>query len=191
MTHPSPQAATLGGGCFWCLEAVFELVDGVQTVRSGYAGGDVPNPDYRTVCTGRTGHAEVVQVQFDPTVIPYPELLGIFFATHDPTTLNRQGADAGSQYRSIILYHDDTQREDATALIADLDRQHIWASPIVTEVAPFEVFYPAEAEHAGYYRRHRDQPYCRAVIDPKVATFRQRFAHRLRPAGASPAPPPR
>jgi peptide-methionine (S)-S-oxide reductase len=169
------EQATLGGGCFWCLEAVFGLVEGVKGVKSGYAGGDTSDPTYEQVCTGRTGHAEVVQVTFDPQAISYPEVLEIFFGTHDPTTLNRQGADAGTQYRSAIFAHSDEQAEAARALISELEAQHIWEAPIVTTVEPLRTFYPAEA----YFSRNPTQPYCRAVVGPKVAKFRNRFAHRL------------
>jgi peptide-methionine (S)-S-oxide reductase len=173
------ELATLGGGCFWCLEAVFEMVDGVDGVKSGYAGGRTPNPTYEQVCSGSTGHAEVVQVSFDPDVISYRELLEIFFAVHDPTTPNRQGADVGTQYRSAIYSHTDEQRQTARAVIAELQEDGPWDAPIVTEVAPLTEFYPAERYHDEYYRRNPGQMYCRVVIGPKVAKFRQRFAHRL------------
>ena len=173
------EMATLGGGCFWCLEAVFEMVEGVQSVKSGYAGGRTVDPTYEQVCAGTTGHAEVVQVSFDPTVISYREVLEIFFAIHDPTTLNRQGADVGTQYRSVVFTHSDEQREQARALVDELSEQGPWDDPIVTEVEPLDAFYPAEAYHDDYYRRNPMQPYCSVVIGPKVAKFRQRFAHRL------------
>jgi peptide-methionine (S)-S-oxide reductase len=173
------EQATLGGGCFWCLEAVFELVDGVSTVKSGYAGGHTPQPTYEQVCTGTTGHAEVVQLSFDPRVITYGEILEIFFAIHDPTTPDRQGADVGTQYRSVILTHSDEQAETARAIIARLEREGAFADPIVTEVVPLRAFHPAERDHDAYYRRNPGQPYCRVVIGPKVAKFKQRFAHRL------------
>jgi peptide-methionine (S)-S-oxide reductase len=179
----STELATLGGGCFWCLEAVFERVEGVQEVRSGYAGGKVPNPGYREVCSGTTGHAEVVQVAFDPSVISYEEILEIFIAIHDPTQLNRQGADVGSQYRSVIFHHDEAQREKARMLLGALGAEGIFAAPIVTEVTPLDVFYPAEDYHKEYFRRNPYQPYCQAVVAPKVAKFRQKFAHRLRQDG--------
>lgn len=172
--------ATLGGGCFWCLEAVFERVEGVLGVRSGYAGGDRPDPSYQEVCSGRTGHAEVVQLRFDPTVIPYRDLLEIFFAIHDPTTPNRQGADVGTQYRSVIFTHDEGQARTARDLIRDLEADGTWDAPVVTEVVPLDVFYEAEAYHQEYYRRNPSQPYCQVVVAPKVAKLRQRFAHRLR-----------
>ncbi len=172
--------ATLGGGCFWCLEAVFERVEGVLGVRSGYAGGDRPDPSYQEVCSGRTGHAEVVQLRFDPAVISYRDLLEIFFAIHDPTTPDRQGADVGTQYRSVIFTHDDGQADTARDLIRDLEADGTWDAPVVTEVVPLDVFYEAEAYHQEYYRRNPSQPYCQVVVAPKVAKLRQRFAHRLR-----------
>jgi peptide-methionine (S)-S-oxide reductase len=175
--------ATLGGGCFWCLEAVYELLEGVERVESGYAGGDEPNPTYERVCAGVTGHVEVVQVSFDPGVVSYREILEVFFATHDPTTLNRQGPDTGTQYRSAILYHSAEQREVAEGLIAELEKDGVFPGPIVTEVAPLTQFYPAEAYHQEYYRSNPDQPYCSFIIDPKVAKFREKFAARLKPAG--------
>jgi peptide-methionine (S)-S-oxide reductase len=173
------EVATLGGGCFWCLEAVFELVDGVSAVKSGYAGGRTPDPTYEQVCSGTTGHAEVVQVTFDPAVIPYRDILGIFFATHDPTTPNRQGADVGTQYRSAIYTSSDDQAEVARSLVAELDREGLFDAPIVTEIAPLDRFYPAERYHDEYYRRNPNQGYCRVVIGPKLAKFRKSFAHRL------------
>ncbi len=177
MTKPSensmPEVATLGGGCFWCLEAVFEELKGVVRVQSGYSGGSVPDPDYRQVCDGDTGHAEVVQVTFDPAVVTYRAILEAFLAIHDPTTRNRQGADVGTQYRSIILYHNEEQKNVAQGLIAELNAAGIWDGPIVTEVAPLQKFYPAEDYHQGYFRRNSQQPYCVAVISPKLATFRK------------------
>jgi peptide-methionine (S)-S-oxide reductase len=180
----SRETATLAGGCFWCLEAVFEPLQGVERVVSGYAGGAVPNPTYEQVCTGTTGHAEVVQVTFDPAVISYRELLELFFAFHDPTTPDRQGHDAGTQYRSAIFHHTPAQQAAAEAVIADLERSRTFDAPIVTQVAPLTAFYPAEAYHQGYYRGHGEQPYCRATIAPKVATLRARYAARLK--GADP-----
>lgn len=176
----STETATLGGGCFWCLEAVFEQLRGVARVESGYAGGIPPNPTYEQVCSGRTGHAEVVQVTFDPAVLSYRDLLDVFFTIHDPTTLNRQGADVGAQYRSVILTHSDRQRAEAMATIRALNDEGIFDAPIVTEVGPCSAFYPAEAGHQEYFRRNPLQPYCRAVIAPKVAEFRQRHLNRLR-----------
>jgi peptide-methionine (S)-S-oxide reductase len=173
--------ATLGGGCFWCLEAVFEQLRGVTKVESGYAGGATANPTYQQVCTGSTGHAEVVQVTFDPAVISYREILDVFFATHDPTTLNRQGPDVGTQYRSAIFYHSPQQKEIAERRIAELNAEGIWPAPIVTEVAPLKEFYKAEEYHQGYFRQNSGQGYCRAVISPKVAKFRKQFLNKLRP----------
>ncbi len=174
------EQATLGGGCFWCLEAVFEQLRGVEKVESGYAGGRVPNPTYHQVCTGATGHAEVVQVTFDPAVLSFREVLEVFFATHDPTTLNRQGADVGTQYRSAIFYHTPQQREVARQVIEELNAAKVWDAPIVTEVVPFESFHRAEDYHQGYFRTNPYQGYCRAVISPKVAKVRQQFAARLK-----------
>jgi peptide-methionine (S)-S-oxide reductase len=174
------ELATLGGGCFWCLEAVFDELKGVERVDSGYAGGRVAAPSYELVCTGTTGHAEAVQIAFDPAVITYRELLEVFFTIHDPTTPNRQGADVGSQYRSVIFYHGPEQRAVAERLIVDLDAQKLWDAPIVTEVVPFETFYAAEAYHEDYYRRNPNQGYCRVVIAPKVAKARKLFLEKLK-----------
>jgi peptide-methionine (S)-S-oxide reductase len=174
------EIATLAGGCFWCLEAVFEQLRGVTKVVSGYAGGAVPNPSYQAVCTGTTGHAEVVQITFDPAVIRYRDLLDVFFTIHDPTTLNQQGGDVGTQYRSAIFYHDDGQRRAAEAAIKELAAAHVWDDPIVTEVVPLTVFYPAEQYHQEYYRRNTNQPYCRAVIAPKVAKLRSKYFEKLK-----------
>jgi peptide-methionine (S)-S-oxide reductase len=174
------ERATLGGGCFWCLEAVFEQLQGVDRVVSGYAGGSTPNPTYKQVCGGGTGHAEVVQVAFNPAVITYRDILEVFFATHDPTTLNRQGADVGTQYRSAIFYETPEQKRTADELIAELTKEGIWPRPIVTEVQPLATFYPAEDYHQGYFRGNPGQPYCAAVVSPKVAKFRQKFASRLK-----------
>ena len=167
------EVATLAGGCFWCMEAVFDDVKGVQSVESGYAGGTKPNPSYREVCTGMTGHAEVAQVTFDPQVISFKEILNVFFAIHDPTTLNRQGADVGTQYRSAIFYHNDEQKRIATELIKELNAQKIWDKPIVTEVTLFDKFYVAEDYHQEYFANNPNQPYCQAVVAPKVAKFRK------------------
>src|SRR5262245_48577781 len=172
--------ATLGGGCFWCLEAVFENLRGVERVVSGYAGGHLAGPSYQQVCTGTTGHAEVVQVTFDPSVITYREVLEVFFGTHDPTTLNRQGADVGTQYRSVIFYHSPEQRRVAEEMIRELSASGIWGRPLVTEVVPLEAFYPAEAYHQGYFRANPGQGYCQAVVAPKVAKFRKQFAAKLK-----------
>ena len=176
------ETATLGGGCFWCLEAVYELVEGVSRVKSGYAGGHVPNPSYDAVCAGTTGHAEVVQVDFDPEVISYAELLEIFFGIHDPTTLNRQGNDVGTQYRSAIYTHSDEQGRVAREVVREVSENGPWDDPIVTEITALTDFWPAEAYHDQYFQRNGMQPYCAAVVGPKVAKFRQRFAHRLRGA---------
>lgn len=173
------QQATLGGGCFWCLEPVFDQVKGVKSVEPGYAGGQVEHPTYEQVCTGTTGHAEVVQVTFDPKEISFRQLLNIFFTIHDPTTLDRQGADVGTHYRSAIFYHDDEQAETARQVIAQLEDEQIWPKPIVTEVTALEAFYPAENYHRDYYRRNPYQPYCQVVIAPKVQRFRQQFSHLL------------
>ncbi|HEX6271030.1 MAG TPA: peptide-methionine (S)-S-oxide reductase MsrA [Anaerolineales bacterium] len=174
------QTATLAGGCFWCLEAVFDEVKGVHSVESGYAGGHVDNPSYRDVCSGNTGHAEVVQIHFDPQIVPYRDLLNVFFAIHDPTTLNRQGADVGTQYRSAIFYHDDEQKKIAEELIKDLDSQKIWDRPLVTEVTKLDKFYMAEDYHQEYFARNLYQPYCQAVVAPKVSKFRKHFLDMLK-----------
>jgi peptide-methionine (S)-S-oxide reductase len=175
----SINVATFGGGCFWCLEAIFEELEGVDKVVSGYSGGVIKSPSYRQICEGDTGHAEVVQIHFDPSSISYRELLTIFFSTHDPTTTDRQGADIGSQYRSLILYHDDIQHGEAKRIIADLEREGLWQHPIVTELGPLEDFYPAEEYHQDYFARNQDQPYCQAVISPKLAKFRKQFSIKL------------
>ncbi|MDQ7859947.1 MAG: peptide-methionine (S)-S-oxide reductase MsrA [Armatimonadota bacterium] len=180
------EVATLAGGCFWCLEAVFDQVQGVEDVVSGYAGGVVPNPTYQQVCTGTTGHAEVVQVTFDPDVISYRDLLEIFFSIHDPTTLNRQGEDVGTQYRSAIFYHSPEQKAVAERVIADLTAARTWPDPIVTEVTPAGAFYPAEAYHQEYFVRNGGQPYCRLVVAPKVAKFRKQHQARLKDAAGVP-----
>ncbi|MBS1914494.1 MAG: peptide-methionine (S)-S-oxide reductase MsrA [Bacteroidetes bacterium] len=172
--------ATLAGGCFWCLEAAFEQLRGVVSVQSGYAGGHVANPDYQAVCTGTTGHAEVVDILFGPSVITFDDLLEVFFTIHDPTTLNRQGADVGTQYRSAIFYHSPEQQAAAQATIARFDAGKIWPDPIVTQVVPFTEFFPAGAYHAEYYRRNSGQPYCRAVIAPKLAKLRAKHAEWIR-----------
>jgi peptide-methionine (S)-S-oxide reductase len=174
------EVATLAGGCFWCLEAVYDDLRGVESVESGYAGGDVPNPTYRQVCSGTTGHAEVVQVTFDPNVVSFREILEIFFAIHDPTTLNLQGADVGTKYLSAIFYRSPEQKETAEELIAELNAEQIWDAPIVTEVAPLDKFYVAEDYHQEYFAQNPAQPYCRAVVAPKVAKFRQKFLGKLK-----------
>src|SRR5690349_4855345 len=177
------DAATLAGGCFWCLEATFEMLNGVEKSVSGYAGGQVANPSYKAVCTGRTGHAEVVQLTFDPAVIGFSDLLDVFFSIHDPTTLNRQGADVGTQYRSAIFYHSPQQKTEAEAKIRELEARKVWGAKIVTQVAPLTDFYPAEDYHQGYYRNNPYQGYCQAVVAPKVVKMRKQWAHRLK-AGA-------
>ena len=174
------HTATLAGGCFWCLEAVFDEVKGVYSVESGYAGGHMDNPSYRAVCNGDTGHAEVIQVHFDPNIVSYRDLLNVFFAIHDPTTLNRQGADVGTQYRSAIFYHDDEQKIIAEELIKDLNSQNIWDRPLVTEVAKLDKFYMAEDYHQEYFARNPYQPYCQAVVAPKVSKFRKHFLDMLK-----------
>jgi peptide-methionine (S)-S-oxide reductase len=171
------QTITLGGGCFWCLEAVFDEIRGVTDVLSGYSGGHVPNPSYQDVCSETTGHAEVVQIRFNPDDISLKELLSLFFAVHDPTTLNRQGADVGTQYRSVIFYQDETQRETAVQLIDELNTATIWNSPIVTELTPLAEFFVAEEYHHEYYVNNPEQGYCRVVVAPKVAKFRKKFSH--------------
>ncbi|HEV8123508.1 MAG TPA: peptide-methionine (S)-S-oxide reductase MsrA [Gemmatimonadales bacterium] len=173
------EQATLAGGCFWCLEAVYLNVRGVEKVESGYAGGEVANPTYEAVCTGRTGHAEVVQVTYDPQAISFRELLEIFFTIHDPTTLNRQGADSGTQYRSAIFYHSAAQKAEAEEMIATLEREKVYDSAIVTQVVPLEKFYPAEEYHRDYYQRNPNQGYCRAVIAPKVSKLRKQWEDKL------------
>ena len=174
------EQATLAGGCFWCTEAVFKDVIGVSDVESGYTGGHVENPSYREVCGGDTGHAEVVRVTYDSNVISYRDLLGVFFSTHDPTQLNRQGADVGTQYRSAVFYHTPEQRETAEQVIAELEAQKVWDGTIVTKLEPLTEFYPAEEYHRDYYRRNPNQGYCRAVIEPKVAKFRRQYLDRLK-----------
>jgi peptide-methionine (S)-S-oxide reductase len=173
------EVATLAGGCFWCLEAVFKQVKGVQRVLSGYTGGHKPNPTYREVCGDQTGHAEAIDITFFPEVISFREILEIFFSVHDPTTLNRQGNDVGTQYRSAIFYHDETQRNVAEQTIKDIDAEHIWDAPIVTEVKPYTKFYSAEEYHRDYFERNPEQGYCRAIIAPKVAKFRKAWANKL------------
>ena len=168
MPNPADrQVATLAGGCFWCLEAVFAQLQGVDSVLSGYSGGAVPNPTYQQVCTGKTGHAEVVQITFDPSVVSYREILKVFFDIHDPTTLNRQGADVGTQYRSAIFYHDDEQKRIAEEVIQEMTAAKVWDDLIVTEVAPFKVFYRAEDYHQGYFARNGHQPYCPSLLRPR------------------------
>jgi peptide-methionine (S)-S-oxide reductase len=174
------EVATLGGGCFWCLEAVYDELKGIDAVTSGYAGGKVENPSYRQVTSGATGHAEVVQISYDPNIITFADLLDVFFTIHDPTTLNRQGNDIGPQYRSIILYHTPEQQAEAENAIARLNAAKIWDAPIVTEVAPFDRFYEAEAYHQEYFRNNPRQPYCQIVVAPKVVKARKQFVERLK-----------
>jgi peptide-methionine (S)-S-oxide reductase len=174
------ETATLAGGCFWCIEAVFREVDGVENVISGYTGGTTVNPTYAQVCAGETGHAEAVQVTFHPAKIPYREILEIFFSVHDPTTLNRQGSDTGTQYRSAIFYHNEQQKAIAEDLIGELNKARLWKEPIVTQIAPLGKFYPAEDYHQEYFSRHPEQPYCQVVISPKVNKFRKQWAKKLK-----------
>jgi len=176
------ETATLAGGCFWCLEAVYDELRGVEDVVSGYSGGSVPNPSYEMVCTGTTGHAEVSQITFDSNIISFKQILQVFFTIHDPTTLNRQGPDVGTQYRSAIFYHSPEQKAAAEQLIAELESSRVWSRPIVTEVTPFQRFFPAEPYHQGYFKRNPSQAYCRMVIEPKVAKFRNRFLDELKKA---------
>jgi peptide-methionine (S)-S-oxide reductase len=174
------QVATLAGGCFWCLEAVYDQLRGVDSVESGYAGGHVANPTYRQVCDGTTGHAEVVQITFDPQAVSFKQLLEVFFTIHDPTTLNRQGADIGTQYRSAIFYHSPEQQAAAAQVIGEIQAAGIWEAPIVTEVVPLTKFYRAEDYHQEYYANNSNQPYCRAVVAPKVAKFRKYFLEQVK-----------
>ncbi len=174
------EVATLAGGCFWCLEAVYDELKGVRSVESGYAGGHVEKPSYEDVCGGDTGHAEAVQIRFDPQVLSYEDLLKVFFTIHDPTSLNRQGADVGTQYRSAIFYHTPEQKETAERVIRELGEQKIWDDPIVTEVTPFDKFYVAEAYHQEYFKKNPWQPYCRVIIAPKVSKFRSHFLEKLK-----------
>ncbi len=182
MSAPRVETATLGGGCYWCLEAIYEQLQGVESVVSGFSGGRVKNPSYREVCDGTTGHAEVIQIAFDPAILSYREMLDFFFAFHDPTTLNRQGADLGTQYRSAIFYHSPEQKAIALAVLEELTKDRVFSSPIVTEIAAFDAFYPADAKHQGYYRANSEQPYCRTTITPKVTKLRQKYAAKLKTA---------
>ena len=174
------EVATLGGGCFWCVEAVLEQLRGVERVESGYAGGETPDPTYKMVCSGTTGHAEVVQVTFDPAVLSFRELLEVFFVVHDPTTLNRQGNDVGTQYRSVVYYHSPEQKATAEQVIREFTDQKLWPDAIVTELTPFTKFWKAEDYHQGYYRANPDQGYCQWVVSPKVAKARKTFAAKLK-----------
>ncbi len=180
MSDATLQTTTLGGGCFWCLEAVYDDLRGVTDVVSGYAGGHVPYPTYEQVCTKKTGHAEVIQVTFDPAQVSFREILEVFFTIHDPTTLNRQGNDVGPQYRSAIYYHDDEQRTVAEDVIREVNAAHLWSAPIVTEVTALDVFYPAEDYHQEYFRHHPNAMYCQLVIAPKVTKFRKKYLEKLK-----------
>lgn len=173
------EIATLGGGCFWCVEAVFQDLKGVHRVVSGYEGGKIKNPSYREVCSGLTGHAEVIQVHFNPTILSFEDVLKVFFTTHDPTTLNRQGGDRGTQYRSVVFYHSEKQKSTTESVIKNFAKD-IWTNPIVTEVSPTSIFYEAEAYHQNYYKSHPNEGYCSVIIAPKVAKMRKLFADRLR-----------
>jgi len=174
------EVTTLGGGCFWCTEAVFNQLKGVEKIEPGYSGGNVENPSYEQVSTGKTGHAEVAQITFDPAVISFKEILQIFFSTHDPTSLNRQGADIGTQYRSVIFYHNDQQKAIAEQVIKEFNEDGAFDAPIVTQVEPLKAFYKAEEYHREYYKRHPEQSYCRVVIAPKIAKFRQLYLSKLK-----------
>ena len=174
------EVATFGEGCFWCTEAVFQRLKGVVKVESGYSGGTVPNPTYEAVCTGKTGHAEVCQITYDPSVVSFTELLYVFFKTHDPTSLNRQGADTGTQYRSVIFYHNDEQKKTAEEIKSELNKEKIWDKPIVTEISPFKKFYKAEDYHQNYYNNNTNQPYCSFVITPKLEKFEKLFKDKLK-----------
>ncbi len=182
MSDGQREQVTLAGGCFWCIEAVFDELRGVEAVESGYTGGHVENPDYREVCGGDTGHAEAVRVTFDPAEISLADLLRVFFVAHDPTTLNRQGADVGTQYRSAVFYASPEQKKTAEEVMAEVAGQGLWGAPLVTELAPLGTFYPAEEYHRDYYRRNPGQGYCRVVIEPKVAKVRKAFRDRLKRA---------
>ncbi len=181
------ETATLAGGCFWCLEAIFLQLKGVIKVVSGYSGGETENPTYQEICSGTTGHAEVVQITFDPREISFKDLLNVFFTMHDPTTLNRQGADRGTQYRSAIFYHTSNQQRDAEETVRNLDQSQTWDNPVVTEIAPFSDFYPAENYHQDYFSNNSGEPYCRLVIEPKVAKLRKHFIERLKKESTEPS----
>jgi peptide-methionine (S)-S-oxide reductase len=174
------ETATLAGGCFWCLEAVYDQLKGVESVESGYSGGRIANPTYKQVCTGTTDHAEAVQIKYDPNVVSFKDLLDVFFTVHDPTTLNRQGNDVGTQYRSAIFYHSPEQKAIAEQVIAELNAQHLWNKPIVTQVAPVEHFYIAEEYHQEYFKNNPYQGYCQVVVAPKVAKFRKHYLEKLK-----------
>jgi peptide-methionine (S)-S-oxide reductase len=177
---PNLETETLAAGCFWCVEAVFDELNGVEDVVSGYAGGHTENPTYRQVCNGDTGHAEVAEIRFDPSVISFKHVLRVFFSVHDPTTLNRQGNDIGTQYRSAIFYHNDEQKRDAEEVIKEITDEGVYDDPVVTEIVPLEKFWPAEDYHQEYFANNPNQPYCQAVVSPKVRKFRQKFADRLK-----------
>lgn len=179
------EIATLGGGCFWCVETVFNNLQGVESAISGYSGGAAPNPSYKQVCSGTTGHAEVVQVTFDASVVSFRQILEVFFTIHDPTTLNRQGNDMGTQYRSAIFYHSPEQKATAEEVVREFTAAKMWGNPIVTEVTPFKAFYPAEDYHQRYFENNPDQPYCRMVVAPKVAKFRKHYMSRLKKVGGA------
>ena len=174
------EIATLANGCFWCTEAIFQQLNGVEKVTSGYTGGNLKNPTYKEICTGNTGHAEGIQIEFDSNIISYQEILDVFFSTHDPTTLNRQGYDTGTQYRSAIFYHSETQKEIAEAFITALTNAHVFDNPIVTEITPLSVFYKAENYHQNYYNNNKSQGYCQAVINPKLAKFIEKYQSKLK-----------
>ena len=180
MAENDLETATLAAGCFWCVEAVFDDLKGVEDVVSGYSGGRTENPTYRQVCDGNTGHAEVAEIKFDPDEVSFKDILRVFFAVHDPTTLNRQGNDVGTQYRSAIFYHNDEQKRDAEEVIDEVTKEGVYDAPIVTEVVPFEKFWPAEDYHQEYFANNPNQPYCMAVVAPKVAKFRKKFVDRLK-----------
>ena len=175
------EVATLGAGCFWCVEAAFMQLNGVESAKSGYSGGHIKNPSYKEVCNGNTGHAEVVQIKFDPAIISFAEILEVFFTVHDPTQLNRQGNDIGTQYRSAVFFHSEEQKQIALKAIEAANETHTWANPVVTEVTAFEAFYPAEEYHDNYYNLHTDQPYCSMVITPKMEKFKKKFHDKLKP----------
>jgi peptide-methionine (S)-S-oxide reductase len=174
------EIATLGGGCFWCLEAIYDQLIGIEEVVSGYSGGHIDNPTYEQVCGGITGHAEVMQIKYDTSIISFKEILGVFFAFHDPTTLNRQGADVGTQYRSVVFYHTDEHKTTTEQAIAKFEAERLWPNPIVTEITPLDIFYPAEDYHQDYFARNPRQGYCSVVIAPKVAKFRKQYLEKLK-----------
>ena len=174
------EKATFGAGCFWCVEAIFQNLEGVDLVISGYTGGQLDNPTYQQICTGTTGHAEVTQITYDPEIISFKELLEIFWTTHDPTTINRQGNDVGAQYRSAVFYHNQDQKEEAEKMMGLLEESHIWPNPMVTELSPIEIFYPAEDYHQNYFNEHGEQPYCQIVIKPKVEKLKKLFGNKIK-----------